>query len=100
MRAAAILVLSATTLAAAQVPAASTLAVPNRVNSTPWVAANGRFVAVAWGAAADGKGDIFAAVSRDGGRTFGAPVRVNAAVGEARISGEIAPRVSLSARQG
>ena len=78
----------------------TTLAVPNRVNSTPWVAASGSFVAVAWGAAANGKGDIYLAVSRDGGRAFSAPVRVNAVAGEARISGEIAPRVALLARPG
>ena len=29
--------------------AGTTLAVPNRVNSTPWVTAYGSFVAVAWG---------------------------------------------------
>ena len=55
----------------------------------------GSFVAVAWGAAANGKGDIFLAVSRDGGHTFSTPVRVNAVEGDARISGEIAPRVAL-----
>ncbi len=43
-----------------------------------------------------GAGDIYLAVSRDGGRQFDAPVRVNAVAGEARISGEIAPRVSLA----
>ena len=74
----------------------TTLEVPGRSNSTPWVAARGPFVSVAWGAAANGKGDIFLAVSRDGGRTFGTPVRVNSIEGDARISGEIAPRVALS----
>ena len=78
----------------------TTLAVPGRTNSTPWIAASGVNVAVAWAAAADGKGDVFVVVSRDGGRTFGEPVRVNAVVGEARISGEIAPRVALSSRRG
>jgi hypothetical protein len=84
--------------AAAQLVSAATdttLAIPGRVNSTPWIAASGADVAVAWGAAADGKGDVFVAVSRDGGRTFGKPVRVNSVVGDARISGEIAPRVAL-----
>ena len=57
-------------------------------------------MAVAWGAAANGKGDIFLAVSRDGGRTFSAPARVNSVEGDARISGEIAPRVALMARSG
>jgi hypothetical protein len=33
------------------------------------------------------------ATSRDGGRAFTAPVRVNSVAGDARISGEIAPRV-------
>ena len=72
-----------------------TLAVAGRTNSTPWIASDGRFVAVAWSAAAAGKGDVMIAVSRDGGLTFATPVRVNAIEGEARISGEIAPRVAL-----
>jgi hypothetical protein len=100
MRTALIVLLSALTLAAETAPATNTLAVPNHVNSTPWVAAKGRFVAVAWGAAANGKGDIVLAVSRDGGQTFSTPVRVNSVEGDARISGEIAPRVALLARSG
>ncbi len=78
----------------------TTLAIPNRANSTPWVAAAGSFVAVTWAAAVNGKGDIFVATSRDGGRTFSAPVRVNAIEGTARISGEIAPRVAVSTGAG
>jgi hypothetical protein len=74
---------------------ANTLAIAGRTNSTPWVAAAGSFVAVSWAAANAGKGDIYVAVSRDGGRTFAVPVMVNATAGDARISGEIAPRVSL-----
>jgi hypothetical protein len=70
------------------------------VNSTPWVAASASFVAVVWGASAEGKGDVMLAVSRDGGRWFAAPVRVNAVVGDARISGEIPPRVLLSPGRG
>ena len=85
-------------MAAAQT--GTTLAVPNRANSTPWVAASGSFVAVTWGATANGKGDIFVATSRDGGHIFSTPVRVNAIEGDARISGEIAPRVALSSRSG
>jgi hypothetical protein len=34
-------------------------------------------------------------VSRDGGQTFGAPVRVNAVPGEARLGGELPPRVVI-----
>ena len=49
--------------------------VPGRADATPSVAADGTFVAVAWGASADGKADVFVATSRDGGRTFGAPCR-------------------------
>lgn len=75
----------------------STLAIAGRSNSTPWIAGAGRFVAVAWGATSDRGGDIYAATSRDGGRSFGSPVQVNATAGEARISGELAPRVSLYA---
>jgi len=96
MRTILLILLSAIALTAAPAAPTTTLAVPDRANSTPWVAANGPFVAVAWGAAVNGKGDIFLAVSRDGGRTFGSPVRVNSIEGDARISGEIAPRVALS----
>ena len=74
------------------------LAVPGRANSTPWVAASGSFVAVAWGAGATGKTDVFVAVSRDGARTFASPVQVNATAGEARLGGEMPPRIVLRAR--
>ena len=100
MRIAAFVLLSAIAVAAAPPSSTVTLAVPNRVNSTPWIASSGSFIAIAWGAAAAGKGDIFLAVSRNGGGSFSAPVRVNSVAGDARISGEIAPRVALLAQSG
>jgi hypothetical protein len=55
---------------------------------------------VTWSAATTaGVTDIFASTSRDGGRTFSSPVRVNRAAGEASISGEQPPRVALVSRQ-
>lgn len=81
-------------------PSDTTLAIPGRANATPWIAATGDFVAVAWGASSSGSGDVFVATSRNAGQSFAAPVRVNAVAGEARLSGEIAPRVSLSKRSG
>jgi hypothetical protein len=80
--------------------AASTLRVDGRANATPSIAAVGSFVAVAWGGTAEGRGDVFLAVSRDAGRTFGAPVRVNADAGEARLGGELPPRVALRQASG
>lgn len=81
--------------------AAVTLRVPDRANATPWIAASGDFVAVAWGASAGAKMfDVYVAVSRDGGRTFGAPVQVNTVAGEGRLGGELPPRVSLARRSG
>jgi hypothetical protein len=50
---------------------------------------------VAWGASSAGKADVFVAVSSDSGRSFGAPVRVNTVAGEARLGGELPPRVAL-----
>ena len=73
------------------------LAVPGRSSAAPWVAATGSFVAAAWGASLDGKTDIFVAVSRDGGATFAPPVQVNRVRGEARVGGELPPRVALVA---
>lgn len=81
-------------------PGDTTLAVPGRANATPWIAAAGDFVAVAWGASSSGGGDVFVATSRNAGQSFAAPVRVNAITGEARLSGEIAPRVALASRSG
>jgi hypothetical protein len=98
----ALLVLAIAIAAGAQVPAQPgdvTLAVPGRANSTPWIASLGSDVVVAWAATVQGKGDIYVAMSRDAGRTFASPARVNATAGDARVSGEIAPRVSLSAQR-
>jgi hypothetical protein len=79
--------------------ASSELSVAGRRNATPTVAADGEFVAVAWGGAQpSGSTDIFTAVSRDGGRTFGAPVRVNHVEGDARVNGEQPPHVALVPR--
>jgi hypothetical protein len=73
-----------------------TLAVAGRSNATPSMVADGRFVAVAWGATtADGKADVFVATSRNGGLTFGSPVQVNVDPGEARLGGELPPRVAI-----
>jgi hypothetical protein len=72
------------------------LDVPGRSGANASIAARGAFVAVAWGATQSETGtDVFVAVSRDAGTTFDAPVRVNAAAGEARISAERPPIVVL-----
>ncbi|MEO8682185.1 MAG: sialidase family protein [Vicinamibacterales bacterium] len=73
-----------------------TLAVAGRVNLTPWIASDGDFVVVTWGARTPaGVGDVFVAVSRDAGVSFGPPVQVNTRIGEARLSGETGPRVAV-----
>jgi len=77
------------------IDAFTTLRVEDRSNATPSVAADGSFVAVAWGGASNDKKDVFLAVSRNGGRTFGPPVQVNQEAGEARLGGELPPRVAL-----
>jgi hypothetical protein len=72
------------------------LSVPNRSNATPSIVAQGDVVAVAWGASAQGGAtDVYVATSRDGGRIFGAPVRVNDVAGDARLNGEQPPRVAM-----
>jgi hypothetical protein len=77
------------------------LAIAGRTNAAPWIAAEGPFVAVAWGASGkDAKNDVFVATSRNGGRSFGPPVQVNTIAGEARLGGEMPPRVALSRRSG
>jgi hypothetical protein len=71
------------------------LDVAGRSGANPSVTARGDFVVVSWSAASAGTMDVFLAVSRDGGRTFGAPVQVNSVAGQARVSGEMPPRVAL-----
>ena len=77
-----------------------TVAVPGRANANVSIAARGTLVVAAWGASRDGAADVYTAVSHDGGRSFGAPVRVNATAGEAALGGERAPRVAIAPRQG
>jgi hypothetical protein len=78
----------------------ATLAVQGRASATPSVSAANQFVAVAWGAtdAADVT-DVFAAVSRNGGRTFSHAVRVSDER-HASLGAEQPPRVSLVPRAG
>ena len=81
---------------AGEATAAVALVVEGAVSATPWVAASGSFVTAVWGASREGRADVYAAVSRDGGASFMAPVRVNVVEGEARLGGELPPRVSLT----
>jgi hypothetical protein len=95
-----ILCLAAPTLADSR-DKGPTISVAGRSSQTPWAAASGDFVVVAFGAqTGDGKADVFVAVSRDGGRGFSTPVRVNAIEGDARLGGELPPRAGLVARGG
>ncbi|MEP6617758.1 MAG: sialidase family protein [bacterium] len=93
-----LLAVACTQVVAAQEKSA-TLAVDGRTSANPSIAAEGRFVAVAWSAATVSVTDIYSAVSRDGGVTFSSPVRVNSVPGEARVNGELPPRVVLVPRK-
>jgi hypothetical protein len=97
-----VVVLSAAlTSGSVEVPAVNStdLTVGGRRSATPSIASLGEFVAVAWGATAkDGTTDVYIAVSRDAGKTFGRPARANDDRTRASLSGEQPPRVSLSAR--
>jgi len=78
-----------------------TLAIAGRTNATPSIAAMNQHVAVAWGATLPTGGtDVYAAVSRDGGRTFRSPVRVNDVDGNASLGLEQPPRISIVAHPG
>ncbi|MGH9311433.1 MAG: hypothetical protein ACRD1U_18790 [Vicinamibacterales bacterium] len=82
-------------------PAPVHLGVQGRNNATPSIDALGEFVAVAWGAGTkEGGTDVFVAVSRDGGARFADPVQANATPGEARLGGEMPPRVRLRRARG
>jgi hypothetical protein len=69
------------------------LRVEGQTNANPSMAAHGELVAVAWSASSKAATDVYAASSSDGGRTFGAPIRVNDIPGDARINSEFPPRI-------
>ena len=87
------------TVAAIGLPAPASTAsvgVPDRVNEYASIASEGSWVALAWAATSDTAGtNVYAAVSRDGGVTFGRPVRVNAVEKQASINGEQPPRIAF-----
>jgi hypothetical protein len=55
----------------------------------PAVTANGRIAAVAWMTGKDDKGRAFAAFSKDGGATFGAPIRLDDSASLGRVDIEL-----------
>ena len=71
------------------------LGVAGAANAGAGVAASGDRVVVTWAATSGDHTNVYAATSDDGGGTFAAPVRVNDIDGDARMSGEQAPRVAL-----
>jgi hypothetical protein len=86
------------TAAETQEPAthAVEIGIKGRANANASLATNGAFVGVAWSARTEGGvTDIYATISRDNGRSFRAPVRVNRVAGEASVSGEQPPRIAL-----
>jgi len=83
-------------------PGAATLAIHGHANATPSVAAANQFVVVAWGATEEteaGTTDVYLAISRDGGRTFGGAVRVSDER-HASLGAEQPPRIALVPRAG
>lgn len=76
------------------------LAIDGRANANVTLAADADHVFAAWAASApQGGTDIYLAASSDNGRTFGAPVRVNPAAGDASASGEQPPRVTTNGHE-
>src|SRR5690349_5229690 len=71
------------------------LAVAGRSNANASMAAADSLVVVAWSASTSDTTDVFIGVSRDGGKSFAHPVRVNAIPGDARINSEFPPRVVI-----
>ena len=54
------------------------IGVPGRAYANASIASSGSFIGVAWtGRTPEGVTDVYSSTSRDGGRTFSAPIRVN-----------------------
>jgi hypothetical protein len=71
------------------------LGISGAANAGAGVTASPDRVVVTWAATVGDATNVYAARSLDEGRTFAAPVRVNDIEGDARMSGEQAPRVAL-----
>ncbi len=71
------------------------LAVPGGASSGVSLASRGERIVATWAARTADATDVYAAWSPDGGATFDAPVRVNDVPGDARVSGEQAPRAAF-----
>ena len=69
------------------------LGLPGLANAHVTLAADGDRIAAAWAASGAKGTNVYSAVSADGGRTFGRPVRVNDVDGDASANGEQPPRV-------
>jgi hypothetical protein len=82
--------------ACARKPAAPVeLGLADHANAHVTLAADGDRVVAAWTATSATGTDVVVAASSDGGRTFGAPVRVNDVDGDGAANGEAPPRVTL-----
>lgn len=71
------------------------LGISGAANAGASVAASADRVVVTWAATTGDETNVYAAVSANRARTFAAAVRVNDIEGDARMSGEQAPRVAL-----
>jgi hypothetical protein len=102
MKAGAVLLMTAAVVLAAVSIApkgTSALGVAGQANAYASLAAEGPYAVIAWGASGtSGGSDIYVAASRDAGRTFGTPQRVNGDTTRANLAGEQPPRVSLTPR--
>ena len=99
------LVLVASVAAAGSIKAlgetAIVIGVKDRASANASIATSGAFVGVAWAARTkEGVTDIYTATSRDGGRSFQVPVRVNRNAGDVSVSGEQPPRIGLIPNRG
>jgi hypothetical protein len=72
------------------------LGLPDAVNGTPSLAVAGRTVAAVWTTSKEGAGNVYLALSNDGGATFTAPRRVNDQEGDATANNEQPPRVVMT----
>jgi hypothetical protein len=94
--------IAAATIAAARgaTPAQVTVGVAGHTNANVSVDARRNLVALAWSATKNGATDVYAAVSRDGGVSFGSAVRVNDVAGAANVGGEQPPRIAIVEHDG
>src|SRR3954454_21192705 len=78
----------------------ASVGIEGRANANVSIDARRNLGALTWAATKGRATDVYAAISRDGGRTCATPARVNDVPGAASVGGEQPPRIAIVEHDG